>query len=89
MSPWKLDPFKSDQTICFKQIVGRQKDQTNKWNFEELVEIYFHTCRGYKVAKKNSDFQIFFLADLFLGNLAAFASVKLDVNKFSKLYLIR
>jgi hypothetical protein len=48
--------FPTKQFLLNKLLVDRT-DPANRNYFEELVDIYFHTCRCYKVAKKNSNFQ--------------------------------
>jgi hypothetical protein len=73
-------------------------------DFIELVDIYFHTCRCYKVAIKIQTFKNVasfkidstqsaelksFETPIFLCNFLASASVKIDVNKFLKITYIR
>jgi hypothetical protein len=43
------------QIICLNRTLVDRKDSFNRSYFEELLDIYFHTCWCYKVAKKNSD----------------------------------
>jgi hypothetical protein len=42
-----------------------RKDPSNRCYFEELVDIYFHTCRYYKVARKIQTFKRSIQKELF------------------------
>jgi hypothetical protein len=45
------------------RLLVDRKDQPNGYNFEELVNIYFHTCRCYKVARKKLTLKFFLFAN--------------------------